>query len=103
MKTTTGIILAALIATPTLAQTTQLGGQTPGSACECYDKGFLFGTYNYTPQNSGQSETMQFKCGLKGFRQAFDEGLSEGFKDYLVSRGDYSQGFGDGFCPYSNY
>ncbi len=103
MKTTTAIILAMMIGSPALAQITPLAGATPGTTCECYDGGFLFGSYNYTPQNSAQSETLQFKCGLQGWEQAFNDGLYEGYKDYLVSKGDYSLGMGDGFCPYSNY
>ncbi len=80
-----------------------IAGGTPESTCECYDAGFLHGTYNYTPSNSAQTETLQFKCGLKGWQQAFDEGLYEGLKDYRFSNGDYSQGTGNGLCPYPNY
>ena len=85
------------------AQYTQLEGGGPKSACECYEKAYQFGTYNMTPANHPMAETTRFKCGLKGWRQAFEEGNSEGRKTYRFSKGDYSVGVGEGLCPYNDY
>ena len=86
-----------------VAQYAQLEGGGPKSACECYEKAYQFGTYNMTPANHNGAETTQFKCSLKGWKQAFDEGNREGRKTYRFSKGDYSQGMGEGLCPYNNY
>ncbi len=96
-------LLSLLFLLPVNAQNISLAGDMPESACECYDSAFLHGSYNYTPNNSPQTETIRFKCGLKGWQQAFDEGHWEGQKDYKFSNGDYSQGTGNGICPYPNY
>lgn len=98
-----GLVASLGFATTGLVQAASLAGGTPKNACVCYDRAFQFGTYNYRPSNSAQAETMQFKCGLKGWKQAFNEGLREGLKDYRFSRGDYSRGTGNGLCPYPSY
>jgi hypothetical protein len=85
------------------AQYTQLEGGGPKSACECYEKAYQFGTYNMTPANHPMAETTRFKCGLKGWKQAFNEGHREGLKTYRFSKGDYSQAPGEGLCPYNDY
>ncbi len=95
-------LLLAITGTAT-AQFTPLAGAGPESACECYEKAYNFGNYNMTPANHAMAETTQFKCGLKGWGQAFDEGLSEGLKTYRFSQGDYSTAPGDGLCPYNGY
>ncbi|PHS26445.1 MAG: hypothetical protein COA84_05925 [Robiginitomaculum sp.] len=87
----------------TSAQYAQLEGDGPTSACECYEKAYQFGTYNMTPANQPMAETTRFKCGLKGWKQAFNEGHREGLKTYRFSKGDYSQGAGEGLCPYNDY
>ncbi|PHS23670.1 MAG: hypothetical protein COA85_09345 [Robiginitomaculum sp.] len=68
-----GLLVA--ISSPALAQYTHLEGGGPKSACECYDKAYQFGTYNMTPANHTGAETTQFKCGLKGWKQATSAAL----------------------------
>ena len=96
-----GLLVA--ISSPALAQYTHLEGGGPKSACECYDKAYQFGTYNMTPANHTGAETTQFKCGLKGWKQAFNEGNREGRKTYRFAKGDYSENTGEAMCPYNNY
>lgn len=77
-----------------------LAGGPPQSVCQCFEEAYQLGFYNFTPRNSPQAETLRFKCGMEGWRQAFDEGHLNGQKNRAVSRGDYSLGSGTSLCPY---
>ncbi len=93
--------LIALLAIGTVwANSASLAGGPPKSVCQCFERAYQFGLYNYTPRNSPQAETLRFKCGMEGWRQAFDDGHQNGLKNRAVSRGDYSKGSGTSLCPY---
>lgn len=82
------------------AEAASIKGGLPRNICKCYEGGYGFGRYNYRPSNSGQAETLRFKCNMKGWEQAFRDGWQNGYKDYRFSQGDTRYGMGTSLCPY---
>ncbi len=96
------LLINILFVSLAIAQTPDLeSGKVPKSACECYERAYLHGKYNYTPKNNPITQDLHFMCELFGWQQSFFEGNIEGLKDYKISIGDYSEGPGQALCSYA--